>query len=81
MTGQWRRTWTGTGKHQGSWAEHLNGVEWGPIASQMSWLQRLICYPHRPQSRYYANAGLNLIEKCSCGRTRLDGAGPWKRKG
>jgi hypothetical protein len=78
MTSRWVRTWTGVGRDQGEWAEDLDGRRWADYAQRMTWLDRLAHYRHRPQSRYLLGGGSRMIERCRCGKARLDGQGQWK---
>lgn len=77
MSARWVRTWTGVGRDQGEYTESLDGRDWFDYAQRMDWLDRLLHFRHRPQTRGILSGGIRMIERCRCGATRLDGHGPW----
>jgi hypothetical protein len=52
--------------------EHKDGVPWFDAPSPRWWERPF--HRHQPQTRGFLG---ELVERCRCGATRLDGYGPW----
>lgn len=62
----WVRSYEGRGEY----AEDLGGVVWFDAPKPRLWHR---CQPHTRG----LFVGYGLTERCACGATRVDGAGPW----